>query len=179
MSSGGRSAGHSSTILRSRYQDLLKDIIPSKVVDILCDNNLLTQEETLRILGFESDAEQHQELLDTLTRKGIPMLTKYSSAIKNAKRQPDTNLCKVQEQLASVPKSPNKPQLECQGFPDTRLSVGSTHVMNGEVGQPPRPPQTGDECIILASPLGGESEQATATGDLVGSTPPAHDHHHE
>ena len=110
------------------------------------------------------------------------MLTKYSSAIKNAKRQSDTNLGKVHQQLsteASVPKSPNKPQHECQGFPGTRSSVGSTHVMNGEVGQPPRPLQTGDECIILASPLGGDSGHARATataGDLVGSATPAHDH---
>lgn len=180
MSSGYCSSGHSSTILRSRYNDLLKDTVPSKVVEILCDNNLLTQEEKQRILSFESNAKQHQELLDTLTQKGIPMLTKYSSAIKKAKRQANGNLGKVHQQLsteASAPKSPNKPQHECQGFPDSRLSVGSTHVMNGEVGQPPRPPLTGDECIILASPHGGDSEHARAAtaGDLVGSATPAHD----
>ena len=178
MSSGSHSSGRSSTILRSRYQDLLKDTVPSKIVDVLCDNDLLTQEETQRILSCESDTEQHRELLDILTCKGIPMLTKFSSAIKNAKRQPDTNLGKVQQLSTetSFPKPPNMSQHECQGFPDTRLSVGSTHVMNGEVSQPQRPPHTGDECIILASILGGDSAgHAAADDDLVGSTTPAHE----
>lgn len=170
MSSSDRSTSHSSTILRSRYQDLLKGTAPVIIVNVLRDNNLLTEEETEKVLRFENDSAQHRELLDILSCKGIPMLTKYSSAIKKSKRHAGMNVGKAYELSVQVPytKPPNKSQHEYQGYPDRSLSVGSSHVVNGEGCLSP---QAGDECILLASTLGGNSESGpSAIGhDLVGS----------
>ena len=84
-----QSRNYSSEILRSRYSDLLKGTVASKTARALYDCELLTDEELQTIISCDSDAKQHEQLLDTLTYKGIPMLTKFSPAIKTAKQQID------------------------------------------------------------------------------------------
>lgn len=140
MSSGAPPRVRSSEILRSRYRDLLKGAVPSQIASGLCEANLLTTQELRTILSFEADARRHTELLDILTLKGIPMLAKYSSAIKSIKSQPSYESKRGEAPspssssggsqgplaLALVPHKMNK---ECQGFPvksNTPLGVMNT-----------------------------------------------------
>ena len=140
----------SSEILRSRYRDLLKGTIPSHIASGLCEDNLLTTEELRTILSFETDVKRHHELLDILSHKGIPMLTKYSAAIKSIKSQPSFSnklgeaapspsiqyLNGSQGSLALTQTPiPHRMDEECQGFPATSnnnniIPLGDLQVMS-------------------------------------------------
>ena len=171
MSASSLPKSRSSEILRSRYRDLLKGTAPSKIASGLCNNDLLSKEELQTILSFEVDAKRHHELLDILSHKGIPMLTKYSAAIKSIKKQPNfTNSegslgeapsCSSQGPLVHTPvilHDSHKMDEECQGFPITNhLPVGNLQDMNSARGKSPIKVQTGDASIQTAkqgSPAG-------------------------
>ena len=155
MSSGTPPKLRSSEILRSRYRDLLKGTIPSQIASGLCEDNLLTTEELRTILSFEVDAKRHHELLDILSRKGIPMLTKYSSAIKSIKKQP--YFSNRESKLGETPSPsssqgplalaliPHKMDKECQGFPAmSSIPLGNPGIMNSAQGIALQKVQTGD-----------------------------------
>ena len=154
MSSGTPPKIRSSEILRSRYRDLLKGTVPSQIASGLCEHNLLTTEELRTILSFEVDAKRHHELLDILSHKGIPMLTKYSSAIKSIKKQPSFSNGESKLGEAPSPSSsqgplalaliPHKMDKECQGFPATSsIPLGNPGIMNSAQGIALQKVQTG------------------------------------
>ena len=144
MSSSNRLKAHSSEILRSRYCDLLESTVACKIASNLHDHGLLTDEELQEILSCDNDAKQHQQLLDTLTRKGIPMLTKISPAIKTAKQQIIKESRQSQLGLVQTPasssESPHKSVGDCEGFPGTGLPHDNCQGLNGGSATSPKPP---------------------------------------
>ena len=157
MSSSSSPKARSSEILRSRYQDLLKGTVPSQIASGLCDENLLTKEELQTILSFEVDTKRHHELLDILSRKGIPMLTKYTLAIRSIKKQPSFSDSESKLRETPSPSScqgslalqcaviSHKMDKECQGFPATSSKpLGSPGDMNSAEGIALQKVQTGD-----------------------------------
>ena len=192
MSSRTPPKTHSSEILHSRYRDLLKGTVPSQIASGLCENNLLTTEELRMILSFEIDVKRHRELLDILSRKGIPMLTKYSAAIKSIKSQPSFS-----NKLGEAAPSPSvqyhngsqgplalaqsliphdhRMEEECQGFPATRgnnniIPLGDLQVMSSAqqgIALHGQKVQTGDDGSTLseAAIIIQGSPATTAGGD--------------
>ena len=165
---------HSSEILHSRYRDLLKGTVPSQIASGLCEDNLLTTEELRTILSFETDVKRHHELLDILSRKGIPMLTKYSAAIKSIKSKPSFS-----NKLGEAAPSPSsvgchngsqgplalaqsliphdhRMEEECQGFPATSnniIPLGDLQVMSSAqqgIALHDQKVQTGDDGSTLS-----------------------------
>ena len=143
MSSSNRLKTHSSEILRSRYCDLLKGTVACKIASNLHNHGLVTDEELREILSCDNDAKQHQHLLDTLTRKGIPMLTKLSPAIKTAKQQiikesRQSPLGLVQTPASS--ESPHNGDGDCGGFPGTGLPHDNCQGLSGGSAASPKSP---------------------------------------
>ena len=186
MSSSTPPKIRSSEILRSRYQDLLKGTIPGQIASGLCENNLLTTEDLRTILSFEADAKRHQELLDILSCKGIPMLTKYSSAIKSIKSQP--NLSNSESKVGEAPSPsgsssqgplalavvPHRMDKECQGFPAmSNMTMGNPGVMNSAQGIALQKVQTGGggtQAARQGSPAGDSGPQYGYDLVAVGSS---------
>ena len=154
MSTKSAPKTHSSEILRSRYQDLLKGTVPSQIASGLCNKSLLTKEELRKILSYEVDAKQHHELLDILSCRGIPMLTKYTSAIKSIRQQP--SFANSESKLRETPspgggqgslalQGSHRMDKECQGFPATSsIPLGNPGATNGAEGNALQKVQTGD-----------------------------------
>ena len=136
---------HSSEILRSRYCDLLKGTVACKIASNLHNCGLVTDEELQEILSCDNDAKQHQQLLDTLTRKGIPMLTKLSPAIKAAKQQVIKESRQSPLGLVQTPassESPHKGDGDFEGFPGTDLPHVNCQELSGGSAAFPKSPQT-------------------------------------
>ena len=170
MSSGDRSKDYSSSILHSRYKDLLKGTVPSDISRVLCEQKLLTDREVQRIENCGGDAKKQRELVDILTRKGIPMLTKYSPVIKKAKfRQMATNDDKGLQHSTELPATHS----ECQDLPGMGIShKGKAHITNGTaaVGTSQRSSHSGYE-DRQGNNDGLESPTANSHGyDVGGST---------
>ena len=122
------------------------------------------------IVRFEDDAKQSHELVDILSRKGIPMLTKYSAAIKSIKNQKEFNNlahCESGSIGQSPPPTcsqgalalaviPNRIQEECQGFPGTNDSpMGNLAAVNSPgVIASDRKVQAGDSAGTVAAMQG-------------------------
>ena len=181
----------SSEILHSRYRDLLKGTVPSQIASGLCEDNLLTTEELRTILSFETDVKRHRELLDILSRKGIPMLTKYSAAIKSIKSKPSFSN-KLGEAAPSpssvgyhngsqgplalaqspIPHDHRMNKEECQGFPATNnnniIPLGDLQVMNSAqqgIALHDQKVQTGDDGSTLTeAAIIIQGSPATAAG---------------
>ena len=175
-------SGRSSEILRDRYQVLLKGTAPCKIARSLCENNLLTEEELQMIVRFEDDAKQSHELVDILSCRGIPMLTKYTTAIKSIKNQQKlksiTNQQKLNDHVIAHSESsrvgeapsptrsqgalalaaiPHRMEEECQGFPGTNTStMGNLAAMNSPgVIAPDEGVQAGHSAGTVAADMQG------------------------
>ena len=184
MSSNNHQRNYSSSILRSRYKDLLKGTIPRQIASDLCNNDLLTKEELQRVLCLKDDTKQHQQLLDILTCKGIPMLTKYSSAIKLSKKTSDAvstlngkdSMIEYARRMSPTETEPPDITINqgCQELPGTASPLGKAHVMKGRRGVSPKTLQTGGGYIAAAKEAHSGEPTMPVKGhpgyDLEGST---------